>query len=519
MKTHLKYLILTLLVIGFGQARSREISLSGLYSPQELAALDNIKSLHAAGSIEAFGLSGTIEVFFEAPDKIRLETDLDVIKLIQIYDGEDAWLIDQNDRTVRLSGVEKRSLVSSAYLFGASYISANRMKGVTRFLGDTLINNNDYLAFLSLPNGGDSLWIYYNRDSGRVDIHREVLNDVEAYTFSSDFRKIGGFEIPFHSETVASVPEFNSTVQYSKIDFNVGIADSLFQPGGGASEVFLFPPGADSVVIPFDFYNHHIYLDVSINGNEKTNFMLDSGAGINIILKEYAEKIGLEFSGEFPAGGIAGYQEAGVTEIDSMKIGPLVIYRHKAAVIDFSRLGLGQPAKELGGVIGYDFLSRFPIKIDYGRQHMIVYDDAFFRPPESSVGVPFETYMKVPVVRAELDGVPGNFLVDLGSALGIIVHEDFMVSNNLLQGLEDVKEITGSIAGVGGKSSARAAIAGEFRVGALVLEKPPILISEGDSGVLTFRDINGSLGNLVLKDFVITLDYLQKTIYIAPSAE
>jgi hypothetical protein len=137
---------------------------------------------------------------------------------------------------------------------------------------------------------------------------------------------------------------------------------------------------------------------------------------------------------------------------DSLTVGDLVLLGQVGGVMDLSGLGLGSRDGDLpfGGLLGYDFISRFPILVDYSAGTLTVYAPESYAQPDGGSPVPFEFTMQVPTVQAELDGLPGRFLVDLGNPMGVIVHRDFSRKNNLLATLKNVTDLSVGIGVVAG---------------------------------------------------------------------
>ena len=51
------------------------------------------------------------------------------------------------------------------------------------------------------------------------------------------------------------------------------------------------------------------------------------------------------------------------------------------------------------------------------------------------------------------------------------------------------------------------------------IEKPPLMLTEAEHGVVESSEADGNIGNLMLQKFTILMDYVRKKIYILPPEE
>jgi len=502
------------LIMGCAAADSNE--LMGLYSQADLEKTAAMKSYYAEGQIKLAGLNGTVSVYFVFPDKYRMNVSLSVLNITEVYNGRKGWMIDQNGQLVELKGHEKENLINSVYLAGYSFLRQEGMKGDVALQGDTLINDSLYKIFSSLPDGGDSLWLYYNTASERVEIIKEYLDEIVSFTYLQDFRVNDGFKIAFSSQVVSSLPALNASVSYTKFEINPELPDSLFDPAPGSFVDYEFPADLDSAVIPMVYHEGHIFIRANVNGDSSRYFILDSGAGLNILNKSYADKIKVLSEGGFAAKGVAGYGEASVGRIDSMILGGIGLFNQSVAVTDLDQMLKDFNGKNLGGIIGYDVLSRFPFKVDYASNQLIFYRPDRFVPPDDYNVEEFEYFLKIPSAEVLIANDTGVFIIDLGNAYSVILHNSFVERNNLEEKLKDLRKTDYAIGGIGGVTRVSTAFAPEFEIAGIKIESQEVWIAESKGGVIGSEEIDGNIGNRLLEKFSIILDYRSKKMYIKP---
>ncbi len=116
-----------------------------------------------------------------------------------------------------------------------------------------------------------------------------------------------------------------------------------------------------------------ILVEVNLNGQGPFLFVIDTGATVPILCPETAQKLGIEpASGKEDVGHAAGGQlQVSLVSLASIKIREAEVKNIKAAVMDLTNLK--QVIGDFDGVIGYTFLSKFRVTIDYP-QRLIAFE-------------------------------------------------------------------------------------------------------------------------------------------------
>ena len=501
---------------GFPPAIADSEELKTVVPELYINSVKTVNTFRQTGRISFGDMEGKVEILFKAPDRIVTNYDLGELKFSQVYDGKTAWMIDQNGQVLEMTGNEKQKVINTAYMSGFSYLLPDRIPGKVIFVSDTLLSDTAFRIFEMYPEGGDSIRVFINSSTGRIELTEEYIDEVMVKTFQEDFRTVQGVEFPFVYRVESTVPQLNSTMVFSELEINPPIPDSVFHLEAASKIDYQFPDKQDSVVVPIKFVNGHIFVMASVNGSKEVYFILDSGAGSNIIDKTYAERQNLPLVGEVASKGVAGYETASLTHLDSVRVGQVQLNDQTAAVADLSTLKLAYP-DTIGGLLGYDFISRFPVRINYSAVNMVLYNPASFHEPDSANAVAIDFLLKIPVVSATIDSVNGRFLVDLGNSLGLIIHKSFSDKFNLESGFADIKKMGKTLGGIGGDAVAYAATGKSFRIGRYTLQNPPLLIAAGNAGVIRSDDVDGNVGNLMLMKFDVLFNYSRREIYLFPN--
>src|SRR5690242_423635 len=192
---------------------------------------------------------------------------------------------------------------------------------------------------------------------------------------------------------------------------------------------------AQTSIIPIDVYSNHVYVKVCV-GARPLDFILDTGAGATFLDLHTAERLGIKLGGSFTgrgagAGTIAGAQLNGA----NVRLAGSSLVQSVPSALDLSRL----PPREghrMDGILGYDFINRFVVAIDYAKQELRLYDARDFKydGPGSSIPVTFSG--NHPHVDAEVrlaDGatLKGRMVIDVGAAGSLSLTKPFADENHL----------------------------------------------------------------------------------------
>jgi hypothetical protein len=156
------------------------------------------------------------------------------------------------------------------------------------------------------------------------------------------------------------------------------------QDGGSA---YHFTSGC-SAVVPFEVTKNIIFFQIHVQGSSRALwFNLDSGAGSSYMDTEVAKSLGLRTVGSGTVNG-AGFGDVPVEYVDSVtfELPGLESGGHRINTTDFKSLN-EQFGRAEDGLLGYDFLSRYVVVLDYAGQKMTVYDPSNFKYTGSGVAL------------------------------------------------------------------------------------------------------------------------------------
>lgn len=123
-------------------------------------------------------------------------------------------------------------------------------------------------------------------------------------------------------------------------------------------------------IVDFELCANLITLDVALNG-QPMEFVLDTGAGATVIDAAAAKQLGLQEVRKHVGCGAGGTVEMSVVDVDSIAVGAARIEGVAAMVTKLDDIS-ARIGKRLAGVLGFDFLSRFRITLDYRQQRLVL---------------------------------------------------------------------------------------------------------------------------------------------------
>ncbi|MCK5115740.1 MAG: aspartyl protease family protein [Candidatus Aegiribacteria sp.] len=470
-------------------------------------AVRNIRVIHTIDSLSMAGMTGMTESWWVREPFMGFSvTEIGPIVQQVLMTGDSVWTVDRNGH-LSPGGMEQkdqmmlsRVTVFYDYLFDASMISLG---------ADTLI---DSVAAVPLyledqPN----VVFYYSKETWLPLLMTAVTMGIEVRSYPDDYENIEG--IVSATSSISTIPAMGQEIENWNIltEYNVTVPESIFVLTSAGGDWELENPGAPTA---FSLKGEHIYLDGEVNGNPVT-ILLDSGAGATVLDSTLAAELGLEGTGSLPARGIGGTREFSFAKVPTYYAAGALVSDQTLAVMPLSEEFYPSTGEMIDLIIGYDFLSRFVTRIDYGSETITLFDPDSFSIDSDDISIlPAERSMSLLSIEAVLeDSVPVTLLLDTGAGGSIHLTPSFFESHP--QFLGDRPTFETVIQGVGGEET----ISG-FRVSDITLGDytvPGGLCSSFDGGDM-FSQYDGILGNAVLCRFILYLDYSSGQIILEPSS-
>jgi hypothetical protein len=267
-----------------------------------------------------------------------------------------------------------------------------------------------------------------------------------------------------------------------------------------------FKPGESSTTFPVQIHESLVYVPVEINGRQ-LQFVLDSGSSRNLVDTAQAKRIDLKVGGSGTLHG-AGQGRLPMQGIDGLmiRLPGLEMYFDQASTVDLSPVNKDQNFKE-DGLLGYPFLERYVVTIDYENGTMTVTAPEKFAPPAGSVRLPVEIRHGWPFVRAEVKpsedvSLQDKFFIDSGSSDAV----DHPIATKM-----ESQQPTKTGVGLGTPTSGTVAKLWGFKIGTYLLRDVEVACCGST------EDTMRMLGGEILTRFTVTFDYPHERIFLAPN--
>ena len=252
-------------------------------------------------------------------------------------------------------------------------------------------------------------------------------------------------------------------------------------------------------------------------------FGFDSGAEQTLISSKQARALGLKLRGGLKATG-GGEEEVdfSLTENVRFEMPGLQFVLKEVGVLplEFPSPVAGEP---VGGLLGYDFISRFVVEVDYAARVINLYHPRKFRYHGNGQAVAVRMLDNNPHVSAKvtlpgLAPVVAMFLIDSGASTDIFFYGPFVARHKLLESSQQTTEAQAE--GIGGRSKIRIGSARSIELGRTVIENPVVHFSQAVKGESAGTVGAGFIGGKLLRRFrVVIYDQTRGRMILEPKPE
>ena len=270
------------------------------------------------------------------------------------------------------------------------------------------------------------------------------------------------------------------------------------------------------VEVPFEFLRNEIIVQVKVNGKGPFNMMLDTGTDPSAVDLATAKDLGLKLSsaGGPVSGGGTDRNLAYETRFPLVEVGALTAKNVRALAIDLSKVGerLGKP---LHGVLGHSLLNGRIVQFDYPNHVVRFYSQSPLPKAAREANTSKRTMLSfryddnVLIDDVYVNGkkMVGN--LDTGSS-GSFNLTPAAISYLGLEEEVSRARVSTSV-GYNNVSENREGKVSNVTIGGISVDAPSVIFFGKGTG----RDKEPwgvNIGNVFLKDFLVTIDYRSKLV-------
>ena len=247
------------------------------------------------------------------------------------------------------------------------------------------------------------------------------------------------------------------------------------------------------------------------------NFILDTGSGAISLDSATTAEFHISHA---PSGktinGIAGVRDVDFAKNSQLNFPGLTVDSLDFYINDYDIL-TSVYGEKIDGIIGYSFLSRYIIKINFDSLFIDVYSQGNIKYPSGGYLLhPLFTALPIqPLEIKDARYITSNFYLDTGAGLCFLVSKQFNEDSAFI--LKRRKPVAIQVQGLGGKKEMLLTIVKEVQIGPYKFRRVPTNILNDDYNATSYPFLGGIIGGDILRRFNVTLNYAKKEIHLLPN--
>lgn len=250
---------------------------------------------------------------------------------------------------------------------------------------------------------------------------------------------------------------------------------------------------------------------------DSLNFVLDTGSGGISLDSETVATYGFKrVKSDKTIRGIAGMKTVEFTNKHTLKLPGLDVENLDFHINDYELLTSVYGVK-IDGIIGFSFLRRYIIKIDYETQKLEIFTPGTMKYPKGGylMRPNFSSLAYPQAIVTDERQVVDRFIFDTGAGLCMLLSEDFITDSAVLK--RKRKRYQTQTEGLGGKKTMDITVLKQVQIGPYKFKKVPTYIFADDFNVTSYPLLGGLIGNDLLRRFNVVLNYPEQSIHIKPN--
>ncbi len=287
-----------------------------------------------------------------------------------------------------------------------------------------------------------------------------------------------------------------------------------------AQETFVQPPAKLITTFPVILFTGGVMIVRGRLGDfpDTLNFVLDTGSGGISLDSGTCVRLGLHpVPSDKTILGIAGVRQVKFLYNQSLHLPGLKVDSLNFHVSDYDIL-TSVYGEKIDGIIGYSFLSRYIIEINYDSLRVSVYSQGSFRYPRGSYHLR-PVIASLPIIYTETDDarkIAARYFFDTGAGLCALFSNDFISDSSQMS--RKKKFYLTQAQGLGGKATMRLTTINELKLGPFRFHKVPVYLFDDLYNVTAYPNLCGLIGNDILRRFNVILNYDRRVFCLTPNS-
>jgi hypothetical protein len=475
------------------------------------------KSVHVRFEASEDGLVSQVEEWIDG-DSFRRITTNSGRTYEEVCRNGDAWIKDWNGKVRDLRGRDLTDQLTEAA------VEAVLFRDGAQTLAAVESPESHVVRFI--PKGGAPIDVFLDKTTSLPTKIVRTTDDETITLMLADWRSVKGRRVPFSLRRSEGDDDAEATRKVLSVKMTgQAVTPQIGRPSDGRPD-YRFASGRSAKGIPFNFENDHLMVLGRVNGSRPLWFMLDTGAEATIVNKTRMSELGIQAFGASSINGGGNSTEFAFADVARFEVGDVVLVDQRVGVIDLSGLEkiYGMP---MGGLLGYDFFSRFVVRVDYDAKTIDLLEPSDYAYAGSGPTVPFVLEGRCPHLASTITvpstpPIAADFIIDAGAADTVNLTSPFVKANRLLE-LARKKPAAGpnTMAGSEKEFFAQTSVRGRLSsitLGPFSLEDIPSNLMVGTKGAYASAAFSGTVGEGVLRRFNTVYDYSRSVMILEPNA-
>ncbi len=294
----------------------------------------------------------------------------------------------------------------------------------------------------------------------------------------------------------------------------------LLSKSSHGQEQFLEGPAKRITSFPFKLLSGGVILiKASVDQySDSMNFILDTGSGGISLDSTTVKELNINtVPSDKTIKGIGGIRKVSFLYGATLHLPGLDVSSLNFHVNDYELLSYSYGI-HIDGIIGYSFLSRYIVNINYDNRLITVYSNGDFNYPNGGhILYPAFTTLPIQTVQfRESKNFSQRFYFDTGAGLNFLLSEEYVTDSSVLRKRKKKPMLT-QAEGLGGKLVMRLTTVKSIQFGPYKFRNVPTLLFQDNSNVTAYPFLGGLIGNDLLRRFNVTLNYNRHEIHIIPN--
>lgn len=283
-------------------------------------------------------------------------------------------------------------------------------------------------------------------------------------------------------------------------------------PGG-----FSLAAGNGALRIPCELEKNHVFLRGRIDHSEPLRIGLDTGAGVSLLDASREKLLGSRIEQGHLTVGCAGPVKSGVIRGITVSLPGVELFNQSLMTLPLGSVQ-SSDAQRMDAILGHDLFRRLVVEIDYGSRLISLYDPHGYQYRGPGEILPIKIRDNHPYVTAKLviqghAPIEGQFVIDTGSGLALILQSAFVEEHKLLSSAHRILDLRGEC--VGGSIPLPTGRVKGLLLGRFVIDSPLAVFAK--SGEFAAPGSAGNIGGMILSRFKVIVDYSRQRLIMEPN--